>query len=262
MFLSWMQVMPLSILPKGQSEMADRAREYPQQVKEFFDTLAVTWPSGYTNGRFTGRLARFVTALQSYVAPESHVLDLGCGTGEMACAMAATGFRVTACDISEQMLSGASSAPFSHAVEWVLLEPSWLTFPFLAKRFDAVVASSVLEYVEDPKIVLGECARVLRPAGVMVFTIPDPRQPIRRLERLASVVARSPLVRTAGQHWPSLEGYMTYLKVSTQRHPVSWWSAAAEQAGFCTIPRMPDTEGRSPLRLLGFRRCAQGMDGS
>jgi ubiquinone/menaquinone biosynthesis C-methylase UbiE len=237
--------------------MAEELTQHATQVRQLFDSLAVVWPEGYVqDGRFAGRLARFATAAGSCVAPRSHILELGCGTGEMARAMAAMGFRVTACDISEQMLRGASSAKCADAVEWIQLEPHWRNLPFLSRSFDAVVASSVLEYVEEPTIVLSECARVLGPTGVMLCTVPDPSHPIRWLEQLAKVIARLPIARVAGRRWPSLDGYMTYLEVSKQRHPLRWWSTAATRAGLFPIHHLPDTESRSPLRLLGFRQSA------
>jgi 2-polyprenyl-3-methyl-5-hydroxy-6-metoxy-1,4-benzoquinol methylase len=243
--------------------MADAPADHLDQVRQLFDALAVTWPGGYApEGRFAGRLARFTVALDAYLAPRSHVLDLGCGTGEMACVMAASSFRTTACDISEKMLQGAQSNKNSGSVDWVLLEPHWRKLPFSSGNFDAVVASSVLEYVEEPAVVFGECARVLKPAGVMLCTVPDPKRLVRRLERFASVTLRSPLAGAASHRWPSLQGQMTYLKVSKQRHPVRWWSTAAASAGLRPIPHLPDTEKRSALRLLGFRRPNDPGDNS
>jgi len=250
------------VLPKGPTGMPEELTEHTTRVRQLFDSLAATWPEGYAQeGRFASRPTRFTTALASCVAPQSDVLELGCGTGEMARAMAAIGFRVTACDISQQMLRGALATKCADAVQWIKLDPHWRNLPFLSGSFDAVFASSVLEYVEEPAIVLSECARVLCPNGVMLFTVPDPKHPIRRLERLAKVVARLPIVRVAGR-WPSLEGYMTYLDVSKQRHPLGRWSAAAERAGLLPIHHLPDTESRSPLRLLGFRQSADGEGNS
>jgi SAM-dependent methyltransferase len=117
-----------------------------------------------------------------------------------------------------------------------------------------VVASSVLEYVDDPVTTLRECHRVLRPGGTALCTVPDPRHPIRWLEWLIDVLARQPALRAAGSHWPRLDSYLAYLRVSRQRHSARWWHAAASRAGLPCIPCSSDSAGRSSLRLLTFQR--------
>jgi SAM-dependent methyltransferase len=44
--------------------------------------------------------------------------------------------------------------------------------PFAASRFDLVFSSQVLEHVPEPRPVLAECARVLRPGGELVLSVP------------------------------------------------------------------------------------------
>ena len=110
------------------------------------------------------------------------MLDLGCGTGELARHLAAAGLRVTGCDISAEMLARLPRPIPTGAVEWVPLDPGWQTLPFESASFDAVVAASVLEYVDEPAAVLRECARVLRPGGVVLCTVPDLTHPVRWLE--------------------------------------------------------------------------------
>ncbi len=117
------------------------------------------------------------------------MLDLGCGTGELARHLAASGLRVTGCDISANMLNQAAAADAAGAAGWVPLQPGWQALPFAPASFDAVVAASVLEYVGSPAAVLGECARVLRPGGVMLCTVPDLAHPVRWLEWAAAAIS-------------------------------------------------------------------------
>jgi SAM-dependent methyltransferase len=91
--------------------------------------------------------------------------------------LAASGFRVTGCDIAPQMLRRAAAADPDARVGWLRLAPRWGTLPFGSASVDAVVAASVLEYVPDPCAVLRECARVLRSGGVLLC--PSPIQPTR-----------------------------------------------------------------------------------
>ena len=225
------------------------------KVRQLFDAKAATWAAKYApGGRLTGRVCQFAAALSQNVAAGGHVLDLGCGTGDLASTLSDAGWPVTACDISDQMLRRAAGRDQAGAVEWVLLSPDWRTLPFESASFDAIVAASVLEYVDDPAAVLRECARALRPGGLVLCTVPNIAHPLRSLEWLARQVSHLPQVRTAVHSSPVFGGYLTYLQTSRHRHPAGWWCAAAASAGLLANPcprRAPD---RSPLRLFTFYR--------
>jgi SAM-dependent methyltransferase len=235
--------------------VAEKRAGSPAQVGQLFDAKAPTWSAKYApDGRLTGRLTGFAAALHRHVPAAGHVLDLGCGTGELARASTAAGMRVTACDISAEMLRHAAGRDPSGAVDWVHLDPCWRTLPFEPACFDAVVAASVLEYVDCPSAVLAECARVLRPGGVVLCTVPNLANPIRWLEWLAGMAARLPWVRATGRHWPRLRGYLMYLQISQQRRRARWWHVAGEQAGLNQVLCPAYARRSSPLRLLGFQR--------
>ena len=228
-----------------------------------FDVKATTWSANYApGGPLAGRLTRLATAVSYHVPTGGTVLDLGCGTGELARHLAASGLLVAGCDIAPQMLAHASAADQGRRVGWVRLDPGWRTLPLRSASVDAVVAASVLEYVAHPQAVLEECARVLRPGGVALCTVPDPAHPVRWMEQLAIPAARSPLGRAAAGRWPRLRlrQYVTYLQVSRQRRTVDWWGGVAALAGLSTVPRPAEDAERAPLRLLTFHRPRQDPD--
>lgn len=223
------------------------------QVRKLFDAKAPTWSAKYApGGRLTGRLAQLAAAVEEQTGTGTRVLDLGCGTGDLALCLAAAKRRVTGCDISMEMLDHAAQADKAQAVKWTRLDPSWQTLPFRDRTFGAIVASSILEYLDDPVHVLRECARVLQPGGMLLCTVPDLRHPVRWLECLAAVVARGPLGEALGHRRPRLGSYVTYLRISRQRHSSRWWRAAASRADLRPSPGPAVAAERAPLRLHGF----------
>jgi SAM-dependent methyltransferase len=239
--------------------MADRAAvgetralgDHADRVRTLFDRKAPGWSAKYDpDGRLAGRLAQLVGAVGGHVNGGGELLDLGCGTGELARHLAAVGYRVTGCDIAPEMLRRARAADQAHAVRWIGLDPRWHLLPLTSASLDAVVAASMLEYVSDPGGVLRECARVLRPGGILLCTVPDMVHPVRWLEWPLGLAARTPLSRVAQRAWPRLGPYVTYLRISRRRR-VRWWREAARCAG---LQPEPIPAARAPLRLLAFTR--------
>ena len=229
--------------------MAD-ADEAAVQVRQLFDSKAAAWPAKYAaRAPLAGRLERLGAAVDRYVTPGGKVLDLGCGTGELARRMAACDLRVTGCDISSQMLGRAMAGDPGGKVTWVQLQPNWHTLPFEAGAFDAVVASSVIEYVDYPLGVLQECARVLSPGGVVLCSAPNLAHPVRWLEWMAAHLTRPWLAGLVRGHSRRLDSYLVYLGLSRQRHRARWWSRTGAQAGLTLLPAAAMAR-RSPLRLL------------
>ncbi len=250
--------------PDRTAQVSDRVGQVANssdRVRQLFDAKAATWAAKYApDGRLASRARQFTGALLEHVSPGGRILDLGCGTGELARVLTASGWPVTACDISEQMLHRAVARDQGGAVKWVRLEPGWRTLPFAPASFDAVVAASVLEYVDSPSDVLRECARVLRPGGVALCTVPDIVHPIRWLEWLVAVAGRLPLAPKVGESWPILGCYLAYLQVSRQRHCRKWWCTVAARAGLIAVAHQANARKYSPLRLLTFERPFEMRD--
>lgn len=241
--------------------MPEPAPAHADQVQRLFDVKATTWSAKYAaDGPLAGRLTRLATAVSYHVPTGGTVLDLGCGTGDLARHLAVSGLLVAGCDIAPEMLARAAAAGGGSSVGWLRLDPGWQTLPLRPASVNAIVAASVLEYVARPQGVLNECARVLRPGGVVLCTVPDPAHPVRWLEWLAIPAARSPLGRAAAERWPRLRHYVTYLQISRQRRSGDWWSAVAARAGLTTVPRPAEDAERAPLRLLTFQRSSPAPD--
>lgn len=118
--------------------------------------------------------ALFVPALFAQWAPRvaaaaglragDHVLDVGCGTGVLACAAAARvgpGGAVTGLDASPQMLAVARRKPCG--VDW--REGRAEALPFATAGFDAVVSQAAIMFFSPPVQAVKEMLRVLRPGG-------------------------------------------------------------------------------------------------
>jgi ubiquinone/menaquinone biosynthesis C-methylase UbiE len=103
-------------------------------------------------------------------APGRRILDVGCGLGDDAAAMArlvAPGGAVVGIDGSRSMIDAARGR--HGAVEGLSFEIADAAhLPFDDASFDACRIDRVLQHVADPTPVVREMARVLRPGGVLV----------------------------------------------------------------------------------------------
>ena len=176
----------LAALPKGtQPEGAKSEQEASRKVREMFTRIAPRYDllnhllSGQMDKRWRARTARELRPILE--RPDARVLDLCCGTGDLAFSLARAGkAKIVGADFSHSMLvranekalgeaNGASPIPF--------LEADALRLPFADGSFDLVTTAFGFRNLANYEAGLREIMRVLKHGGtaaILEFTEPAP----------------------------------------------------------------------------------------
>jgi methionine biosynthesis protein MetW len=104
---------------------------------------------------------------REWVGTGKRVLDLGCRSGALTRAYA-EGNAVVGVDVDREAL--AEAAKLGIETIWADVDEA---LPFDADSFDVVVAGELLEHVRFPDHVVAEAARLLRPGGRLVGSVPN-----------------------------------------------------------------------------------------
>ena len=156
--------------------MADTATTQPSakaQVQALFDSLAMEYVR--TRERQFSFVAQKALVIDMLAGVRGRVLEVGCGPAVMTPALLAMGLEVHGLDLSPEMVRRARQRMAGHPLEkrcrFTLGDFEQLRYP--DGFFDAVLAMGVLEYLPSYAVAFAAAARVLKPGGTAVFTIPN-----------------------------------------------------------------------------------------
>jgi SAM-dependent methyltransferase len=103
------------------------------------------------------------------------VLDMGCGTGRLACELAARGHRVTGADPAAAMLDIARNRPGGDRVTWIETDAAGLS---VETRFDLIIMTGHVfqVFLDDREVrsALRSLRRHLAPGGRLAFETRNP----------------------------------------------------------------------------------------
>jgi len=140
-----------------------------------FDSVAADYDGPRGNNALIQRMRQTLwDTVVSELGTGSRLLDLGCGTGIDAAEFARRGYRVVATDWSPSMVA-RTSARAGDASLGGRLQARHLGVQELDRldgSFDGIYSNfGPLNCAPDLKEVANQCARLLRPGGVMVFSV-------------------------------------------------------------------------------------------
>ena len=100
-------------------------------------------------------------------AAGGRVLDVGCGSGVLLARMKSFGWETHGIEVDANAVQAARARGLD------IRHGQLAECAFPENHFDAVHLSHVIEHVYDPKALLRECHRVLKPGGTLVVLTPN-----------------------------------------------------------------------------------------
>jgi ubiquinone/menaquinone biosynthesis C-methylase UbiE len=155
------------------------SRTYYRQVAEAFDEAAQNYDALYQGNRVMAWMRQeSLAALQEAFPPGSHLLEIGCGTGDEALTLARLGYSIVATDISPAMIETCrhkAEAQGSQGIDWRVVpagQAGTLLAGYEPAAFDGAYASfGALNCEPELEPVAATLARLLRSGARLVCSI-------------------------------------------------------------------------------------------
>jgi ubiquinone/menaquinone biosynthesis C-methylase UbiE len=145
----------------------------PSERDSLFNDLALSYDKWYETpfGQLVDRLEKEAVFSLLDAKPGALALDLSCGTGNYALALAQQGLRVVGVDFSEPMLRVAGVKAARAEIALYLVQADGHALPFRDRAFDLVTLILGLEFAVDPGKILQEAHRILKPDTDLVVAV-------------------------------------------------------------------------------------------
>jgi ubiquinone/menaquinone biosynthesis C-methylase UbiE len=150
------------------SEVSARQEQHQNQIRQEFTRQAdaMTASAVFTDADILDRIRE-----AAGLTRQSRVLDVACGPGIVAEALARHAGVVVAVDLTPTMLARAQSRCAAAGLTNVYCALNAAeTLPFADNTFDVVVNRSAIHHFPAPAVALAEMARVTRPSGRVVIS--------------------------------------------------------------------------------------------
>lgn len=150
---------------------------------DFHNDIATLFDRRYeSSGAFGERFRVWTDLFGRYINATDRVMDLGCGSGIFSGYLAKRGCSVIGIDGAVAMIELCNRKRTSVNVRYIVQSlPLDDTRAFGPQ--DVIVASSLLEYVDDLDRMLQQIDALLRPGGLLMVSMPNRLSGYRRIER-------------------------------------------------------------------------------
>ncbi len=139
-------------------------------IQRLKDSMRASWMAGdfgVVAKTISGGAESFVSRLS--IPPGARVLDVACGTGNLAIPLARSGAIVTGVDIAPNLLAQARERARAEGLEVNFDEGDAEQLPYPDASFDAVVSMFGAMFAPRPELVASELARVLKAGGLLAM---------------------------------------------------------------------------------------------
>ena len=184
-------------------------------VRELFQRKAGQWSDKY-RVTLRHRLTLFCDELAAMCPQRARVLDFGCGSGIYLCELASQGHRMAGIDFSPAMIEQCRRNLQEASQEAELHCGTLDDFPLHNVSFDAVICSSVIEYIAEPVAILKKLANLLSHDGVILMTVPNRHSWRKIRQRIAKSLL--PLARPL-EVIPKVRDHAEFLRLSNTYCP-------------------------------------------